>query len=88
MQIVLKWLQHGFLFYSSDCSSGPPRGFACFMSLTVDSKKLENGPGAMYAGGPSSQAFGVGGQSYCNFLVSTLIKATPTCVHTYIYIHT
>ena len=37
-------------------------------SPTVDSKKLEYGPGATYAGSPSSLGFGVGGKSYSNFL--------------------
>ena len=41
-------------------------------SCTVDSNKLEYAPGTMLAGFPSSQAFGVEGQSYFNFLVSTV----------------
>ena len=41
-------------------------------SCTVDSKKLEYGPGAIYAGFPSSLGFGVGGQSCSNFLASTV----------------
>ena len=40
---------------------------------TVDSKKLEYRPGAIYAGFPSSVGFRVGGQSYYNFLASTVI---------------
>ena len=39
---------------------------------TVDSKKLEYEPGAIYAGVPSSQAFGVAAQSYPNFLASVV----------------
>ena len=39
---------------------------------TVDSKKLEYGPGTIYAGFPFFQAFGVEGQSYSNFLASTV----------------
>ena len=35
---------------------------------TVDSKSLECGPSTISAGRPSSQAFGVEGQSYSNFL--------------------
>ena len=38
---------------------------------SVDSKKLEYGPVTIYAGFPSSLGFGVGGQSYSNFLAST-----------------
>ena len=38
--------------------------------MGVDSKKLEDGPGKLYAGVPPSLGFGVGGQSYCNFLAS------------------
>ena len=37
-----------------------------------DSKKVDYGPRTIYAGVPSSQACGVGGQSYSNFLVSTV----------------
>ena len=43
-----------------------------FMSATVDSQQLEYGPGRIYAGFPSSLGFGVGGQSYSNFLASTV----------------
>ena len=39
-------------------------------TLTVDSKKLEYGPGTMFAGFPSL-GFGLGGLSYSNFLAST-----------------
>ena len=39
---------------------------------TVGFRKLEYGPGTMQAGFPSSQAVGVGGQSYSNFLASTV----------------
>ena len=38
--------------------------------ITVDSTKLEYGHGTIDAGSPSSQGFGVGGQSYSNFLAS------------------
>ena len=44
---------------------------------TVDSKKLEYGPGAIYAGFPSSLAFGVGGPSYSNLLVSSIWPLSP-----------
>ena len=40
--------------------------------IAVDSKKLEHGAGAIYAGFPSSLGFGVGGQSYSHFLASTV----------------
>ena len=40
--------------------------------LTVDFTKLEYGYGTMYAGFPSSQAFGVGGQLCSNCLASTV----------------
>ena len=40
--------------------------------MAVDSRKLEHGPGRMYGGVPSFLGFGVGGQSYLNFLVSTV----------------
>ena len=39
--------------------------------MGVDSKNLEDGPRTIYAGVPSSLGFGVGGQSYSNFLAST-----------------
>ena len=42
------------------------------LSPRVGSKKLEHGPRTTFAGLPSSLAFGVGGQSYSNFLASTL----------------
>ena len=42
-------------------------------SPTVDSKLLEYGPRMIYAGVPSSEAFGIGGQSYSNFLASTFL---------------
>ena len=38
---------------------------------TVDSEKLGYGPRTISAVFPSSQAFGVGGQSFSNFLAST-----------------
>ena len=38
----------------------------------ADSKKMEYGPGTVYAVCPSSHAFGVGGQSYSNFLAFTV----------------
>ena len=41
---------------------------------TVDSKKLEYGPGTIYAGFPSSLGFGVGGQSYSKFPASTVVS--------------
>ena len=39
---------------------------------TVDSRKLEYGPRMIYAGFPHSLGFGLGGQSYCNFLAATV----------------
>ena len=44
---------------------------------TVDSSKLEYGFRAIYVGVPSSQAFGVGGQSYSNSLASNALHCTP-----------
>ena len=38
---------------------------------TPNSKPLESGPGTIHAFFPSSQDFGVGGQSYSEFLTST-----------------
>ena len=38
--------------------------------MGVDSKKLEYGSGTILAGFPSSLSFGVGRQSYSNFLAS------------------
>ena len=54
-----------------------PGGKACALrqgphTLTVDSKKLEYGPGSIYAGVPAFQAFGNGGQAYSNFRASTV----------------
>ena len=50
---------------------------------TVDSNKLEHGPGTICAGFPSSQRFGVGGRSDFNFLAPTqLILATAGDVQT------
>ena len=40
--------------------------------MEVDSNTLEYGPGTIYAGFPSSEGFGVGGQSYSNFPASTV----------------
>ena len=40
---------------------------------TVDSKKLEYGSGMIYAGFPSYLGFGIGGCSYSNFLVCTVV---------------
>ena len=40
--------------------------------LTVDSKKLDTGPGTIYGGFTSFFGFWVGGQSYSNFLASIL----------------
>ena len=48
-----------------------------FKPITVDSKKLEYGPGTKYAGLPSSLGFGAGGQSYSNFLASTVELLGP-----------
>ena len=42
------------------------------ISSTVDSKELEYGPGTICAGFACSLGFGVGGQSYSNFLASTV----------------
>ena len=42
------------------------------MSLRVGFRKLEYGPGTIWAGVRSSEAFGVGGQSYSNLLASTV----------------
>ena len=39
----------------------------------VDSEKLEYGPGTICADFPSSLGFGAGGQSYSNFLASTVL---------------
>ena len=39
---------------------------------TVDSEKLEHGPGRNHAGFPSSLGFGVGGPSHSNLLGSTV----------------
>ena len=39
--------------------------------LTIDCKKLEYVPGLIYVGFPSSEGFGVAGESYSNFLAST-----------------
>ena len=39
----------------------------------VDPKKLEYGPRTICAGCPSSQGFGVGAQSFPNFLASTAV---------------
>ena len=43
---------------------------------TIDSKKLESGPGTIYAGFPSSQAFEVGAQSYSSLLASAVHDLT------------
>ena len=40
--------------------------------MGVGSKKLEYGPGTIYPGCPSFLGVGVGGQSYSNFLASTV----------------
>ena len=45
---------------------------------TVDSKMLEYGPGTIYAGFPFSLGFGVGRQSYCNLLASSVIVIACT----------
>ena len=39
---------------------------------TLDSKRLEYGPGTIHGGFPSL-GFGAGGQSYSNFLASTVL---------------
>ena len=44
-----------------------------FGKATVVSKKLEYGPGTIYAGVPSSLCFAVGGQSYSSFLGSSVV---------------
>ena len=44
----------------------------------VDSKKLAYGSGTILAAFPSSLSFGVGGQSYSNFLASTVYSLGPT----------
>ena len=41
--------------------------------FSVDSKKLESGPGAIYADFPSSPGVRVRGQSYSNFLASAAV---------------
>ena len=58
----------GSMRVSSRCGGTLGRG----PIYTVDSKKLEHGSGTIYAGVPSCLGFGVGGQSYCNFLASTV----------------
>ena len=49
----------------------------------VDSKMLEYGSGTIYAGFPSSLAFGVGEQSYSNFLASSVheVQSIDTAEH-------
>ena len=49
----------------------------------MDSKKLEYGPGTMLAGVSSSPAVGVGGQSYSNFLASTVGRIETFLVISY-----
>ena len=44
--------------FRADIQAGP--------HMRVDSKKLEYGPGTLYAGASSSLGFEVGGQSYSN----------------------
>ena len=43
-----------------------------YILSTVDSTKLEYGPGMIDAGCPSSLGFGLRGQLYSNFLASTV----------------
>ena len=43
----------------------------------VDSQRLECGPGTMVAAVPPSLGFGVGGQSYSNFLPSAVFVIQP-----------
>ena len=43
-----------------------------FEWVTVESNKLEYGPGTIYANFPSSLGFGVGVRSYSNLLASTV----------------
>ena len=47
------------------------------MGYTVGSRKFEYGPGTNYGGVPSFVGFGVGGQSYSNFLASTVADIGP-----------
>ena len=47
--------------------------------MGVGSKKLEYGPGTIRGGPPSSLGSGVGGQTYSNFLAST-VKILPSVV--------
>ena len=51
--------------------------------MAVDSKKLEYGPGTIYAMllDPSSLGFGVGGQSYSN-LLAFLVRSTTEHLRT------
>ena len=42
----------------------------------MDSKQLGYRPGVIYSGFPSSLGYGVGGQSYSNFLASTVYYPT------------
>ena len=60
--------------------AGPARTVGVSI-IAVDSKKLEYGPGTIYAGVPSSLGFGVGGQQYSNFLASTLQIQTTVHLH-------
>ena len=53
------------------------------ISNTVGSRKLEYGSGPFYAGVPSSLGFRVGGQSYSNFLASTVISTVCSILHSY-----
>ena len=61
----------GRLTHSGILNNYPPH-FEVYLRYTVDSKKLEYGPGTIYVGCASSRGFEVGGQSYSNFLASTL----------------
>ena len=51
---------------------GPSNVFFGSETDTVNSKKLEYGPGTICAGYPSSLGFEVGGQSHSNFLAHTV----------------
>ena len=66
------------IFRTKGCDSGTLSGGPGVLGAlvpescsTVDSNKLEFGPGSIY-GCPSSLGFGVGGESSSNFLASTV----------------
>ena len=66
-------LHQGELCRRHDSRPASQRGWQVMYRPTVDSKKLEYGPGKIYDAVPSSLGFGVGGQSYSNLLASTVI---------------